>query len=96
MREFQHRHKVWLLRGVTTVQLVHTACIMRKAVPVKSSLLHENAASSEFSASYDTFEALCTFQTSESGSFFRMQMRSTAPIKLAKFYSLVIGVIGRI
>ena len=72
---------------------VHTACIMRKVVSVKSSLLHDNVASSRFSASCDTFEAFCAFQTSESGSFFRMQTRCTAPIKLA---SLVIGVIGRI
>ena len=77
-----------------SVQSVHTAYITRKAVPVKSSLLHENAASPRFPTSYDTFEAFCVFHTSESGSFFRMQARSTAPIKLAKFYSLMIGVIG--
>ena len=79
VREFQLRHKVWVLRGVITVQAVYTACIIRIAVPVKSSLLQENAASSRFPTSYDTVEAYCAFLT-ESGSFFRIQTRSTAPI----------------
>ena len=47
MREFQHWHKVWLLRGVKTLS-GHSACITQKAVPVKSLLLHKNAASARF------------------------------------------------
>ena len=36
VREFQHKHKAWLLQGVMTVQSesVYTAYITRKAVPV--------------------------------------------------------------
>ena len=38
---------------------VHTAVIIRKAVPAKALLLHENVGSSSIPASYDSFGPFC-------------------------------------